>query len=78
LEGRQVAGVCVFYNAWCGWMLLDQAITLKDWWSNTDRRLDPARAGALLAALANRRPFSALEPEHWPSMQPVACVRHRL
>ena len=35
----------------------------------------PEQARALLAAYANRRPFTALEAEHWPSMLRVACVR---
>nr|CAA46169.1 homoserine kinase [Pseudomonas aeruginosa PAO1] len=73
--GPHLAGLIDFYNACSGWMLYDLAITLNDWCSNTDGSLDPARARALLAAYANRRPFTALEAEHWPSMLRVACVR---
>ena len=67
-DGPHLAGLIDFYNACSGWMLYDLAITLNDWCSNTDGSLDPARARALLAAYANRRPFTALEAEHWPSM----------
>lgn len=74
-DGPHLAGLIDFYNACSGWMLYDLAITLNDWCSNTDGSLDPARARALLAAYANRRPFTALEAEHWPSMLRVACVR---
>ncbi len=74
-DGPHLAGLIDFYNACSGWMLYDLAITLNDWCSNTDGSLDPARARALLAAYANRRPFTALEAELWPSMLRVACVR---
>ncbi|VTL98963.1 homoserine kinase [Pseudomonas aeruginosa] len=74
-DGPHLTGLIDFYNACSGWMLYDLAIALNDWCSTADGSLDPARARALLGAYANRRPFTALEAEHWPALLRVACVR---
>ena len=74
-DGNHLAGVIDFYNACSGPMLYDLAITLNDWCSLADQRLDLPRAQALLGAYAALRPFSAAEAQLWPTMLRVACVR---
>lgn len=74
-EGSQLSGVIDFYSACSGPMLYDVAITLNDWCSCADGRLDLARTQALLSAYARHRPFSTAEIAVWPLMVRVACLR---
>ncbi|SIP87866.1 homoserine kinase [Aquipseudomonas alcaligenes] len=74
-DGNQLAGVIDFYNACSGPMLYDLAITLNDWCSTADQRLDGPRAQALLGAYAALRPFTRAEAELWPAMLRIACLR---
>ncbi|MEO4047997.1 homoserine kinase [Pseudomonas sp. CAU 1711] len=74
-DGNHLTGVIDFYNACSGPMLYDLAITLNDWCSLADQRLDLPRAQALLGAYAALRPFSRAEAELWPAMLRVACLR---
>ena len=74
-DGNQLAGVIDFYNACSGPMLYDLAITLNDWCSAADQRLDGPRAQALLGAYAALRPFTRAEAELWPAMLRIACLR---
>lgn len=74
-DGNHLTGVIDFYNACSGPMLYDLAITLNDWCSLADQRLDGARARALLGAYATLRPFTRAEAELWPVMLRVACLR---
>lgn len=74
-DGNHLTGVIDFYNACSGPMLYDLAITLNDWCSLADQRLDLPRAQALLGAYAALRPFSPAEAELWPAMLRIACLR---
>lgn len=74
-EGEQISGVIDFYNACSGPMLYDLAIAVNDWCSNADGQLEPERCSALLAAYAQRRPFSGAEAELWPLLLRIACLR---
>jgi homoserine kinase type II len=74
-EGTHLTGVIDFYNACSGPMLYDLAISLNDWCSDDDGKIDAPRARALLGAYAALRPFTAAEAELWPTMLRVGCVR---
>ena len=74
-DGNHLTGVIDFYNACSGPMLYDLAITLNDWCSLADQRLDSPRAQALLGAYAALRPFTRAEAELWPAMLRIACLR---
>lgn len=74
-DGNHLTGVIDFYNACSGPMLYDLAITLNDWCSLADQRLDLPRAQALLGAYAALRPFNRAEAELWPAMLRIACLR---
>ena len=74
-DGNHLSGVIDFYNACSGPMLYDLAITLNDWCSAADQRLDGPRAQALLGAYAALRPFTRAEAELWPAMLRIACLR---
>lgn len=74
-DGNHLSGVIDFYNACSGPMLYDLAITLNDWCSLADQRLDVPRAQALLGAYAALRPFTRAEAELWPAMLRIACLR---
>lgn len=74
-EGSHLAGVIDFYNACSGPMLYDVAISVNDWCSEPDGRLDPVRTEAFLGAYSVRRRFHPAEDELWPTMLRVACVR---
>ena len=74
-EGTHLSGVIDFYNACCGPMLYDLAITVNDWCSDEQGRLDEQRAQAVIGAYAALRPFTAAEAELWPAMLRIACVR---
>ncbi|TLX59134.1 homoserine kinase [Stutzerimonas nosocomialis] len=74
-DGPRLSGVIDFYNACSGPMLYDLAITVNDWCSHKDGRLDPPRVRALLAAYSAHRRFTPAEAELWPAMLRIACVR---
>lgn len=74
-EGAHLTGVIDFYNASAGPMLYDIAISLNDWCSSADGRLQPALANALLAGYARLRRFTATEAQLWPVLLRIACVR---
>jgi homoserine kinase type II len=74
-EGTRLSGVIDFYNACEGPMLYDLAITLNDWCSDPQGRLDEPRGLALLAAYAQLRPFTEAEAQLWPAVLRIACVR---
>lgn len=74
-DGNRLAGVIDFYNACSGPMLYDLAITVNDWCSQDDDRLDGPRTRALLGAYAALRPFTAAEAALWPAMLRIACLR---
>ena len=77
-EGGRISGVIDFYFAGVDCLLFDLAVCANDWClvdSGRDRRLDPAKARALLEAYAALRPFSAIERGAWPVMLRAAALR---
>lgn len=74
-DGARLSGVIDFYSACSGPMLYDVAVTLNDWCSEPNGRLDAARVKALLGAYASHRPFTLIERRIWPALLRVACVR---
>jgi homoserine kinase type II len=74
-DGPHLSGVIDFYNACAGPMLYDVAITVNDWCSDHNGRLNNSRAHAMLGAYASLRPFNTAEADLWPAMLRVACLR---
>lgn len=74
-EGSHLTGVIDFYNASAGPMLYDLAISLNDWCSTADGRLQLPLANALLAGYARLRRFTPAEAQLWPVLLRIACVR---
>jgi len=74
-DGDQLSGIIDFYNACNGAFLFDLAVTVNDWCSGPDGRLDAAQTGALLAAYQSERPLSDLEQLQWPLALETAALR---
>lgn len=74
-EGEQLCGVIDFYYACTDILLLDIAITVNDWCSNTDGELEESPARALLNAYHALRPLTAAERAAWPLMLRTAALR---
>jgi len=56
-------------------LLYDVAVTVNDWCSDGEGRLDGPRTTALLAAYEAVRPLAPAEREAWPVMLRAAALR---
>lgn len=68
--GNRLNAVIDFYSACTDWLLLDVAIVVNDWASNSDGSINAELCESLLGAYRRRRPFTGIEGRHW---QDVLC-----
>ncbi len=74
-DGERLTGVIDFYYACTDTWLYDLAITVNDWASEADGRLDFGRAEALVAAYQQVRALTSIERGAWPVLLRAAALR---
>lgn len=74
----RLSGVIDFYYACNDALLYDVAVTLNDWCTEPDGRVNQARAHALLEAYQSRREPDAAERSAWPLVLRAAAFRFYL
>lgn len=74
-DGDRLSGMIDFYYACDDCLLYDVAITINDWCRDGGNLLEPERTGALLAAYAAERPFTAPEAHAWDAMLRAGALR---
>jgi homoserine kinase type II len=70
-----LTGIIDFYYACNDVLLYDVAVTVNDWCTQPDGKLDPARLDALLESYQTERQFSPAEHQAWPVMLRAAALR---
>ena len=75
LEENRVGGLIDFYFACTGALLYDVAITVNDWCTNRDGKLDLQSTQTLLRAYHAVRPLQDNEHDAWQLMLRVAALR---
>jgi homoserine kinase type II len=74
-DGERVGGFIDFYFACVDCFVYDVAITVNDWCTDAQARLDPARAEAMLGAYMSVRSFTEQERRAWPWMLRAGALR---
>ncbi|HDN26321.1 MAG TPA: homoserine kinase [Thioploca sp.] len=74
-EGDNLCGIIDFYFACNDVLLYDLAITVNDWCSLPDSRLDEQRTQAMVEGYCGNRTLTPLEYEVWPVMLRAAALR---
>lgn len=74
-DGDQLTGIIDFYYACNDVLLYDVAVTINDWCSLEDGRLDRDKGRSLLHAYQEVRPINEAELEAWPVMLRAAALR---
>jgi homoserine kinase (EC 2.7.1.39) len=72
---QRISGVIDFYYACNDAWLYDLAVTVNDWCSDADGRINHARAGALIGAWCARHEPGAAERAAWPLVTRAAALR---
>ena len=75
LEENRIGGLIDFYFACSDVLLYDVAITVNDWCTNSDGRLDAAKVQSLLRAYHSVRPLLDSEQRAWPLLLRSAALR---
>lgn len=75
MNDERITGVLDFYLAGCDAWIYDIAIAVNDWCRDSTGHLDGLRAGDLLCAYANARPFTDIEKQWWPTVLRAAALR---
>lgn len=74
-EGDKLCGIIDFYYACYDVLLYDVAVTVNDWCSLPDGKLDTVRMEALLSGYQQQRPFTSEECQAWEVMLRAAALR---